>query len=74
MAISKKENHQICTICTFAATLYMPTAEQGIADEVWQAPIEIYGCQAPLEAFPGNHQLREVLIHVGSQTSDKQVT
>lgn len=52
----------------------MSAAEQGVVDEVWQAPVEIYGCQAALEAFPGNHQLREVLIHVGSQTSNKQVT
>lgn len=61
-------------ICTFTATLNLPAAEKGIIDEVWQAAIEVNWGQAALEAFPRNHQLREVLVHVGSQTSDEQVT
>lgn len=61
-------------VCTFAATLYLPTAEKGVVDEVWQAPVEIHRGQAALEALPRNHQLGEVLIHVGSQTTDEQVT
>lgn len=62
------------TICTFTATLNLPTAEQGIVDEVWQAAVEVNWGQAALEALPGDHELGEVLVHVGSQTPHKQVT
>lgn len=61
-------------ICTFTATLNLPAAEEGVIDEIWQPAVEIDWGQAALEALPRNHQLREVLVHVGSQTSDKQVT
>lgn len=60
-------------ICTFAAALNLPTAEKGIGDEVWQPAVQINRSQAALKALPGNHELWEVLIHVGSQTSNKQV-
>lgn len=61
-------------VCTFTATLNLPAAEKRVVDEVWQAAVEVDGGQAALEALPRNDQLREVLVHVGSETSDKQVT
>lgn len=59
---------------TFAATPDLPAAEQGVVDEVRQPTVEVDRGQAALEALPGHHQLREVLVHVGAQASDEQVT
>lgn len=60
--------------CTFTATLNLPAAKKGIADEVRQAAVQVDRGQAALKALPGNHQLGEVLVHVGSQTSNEQIT
>lgn len=60
--------------CTFTATLNLAAAKKGIADEVWQAAVQVNRGQAALKALPGNHQFREVLVHVGSQTSNKQIS
>ena len=59
---------------TFAAALHLPAAEQGVVDEVGQPPVEVHGGQAALEALPGDHQLRETLVHVGAQAPDEQIT
>lgn len=67
------ESRALTAVCTFAAALDLPAAEKGIVDEVWQAAVEVNGGQAALEALPGDHELGEVLVHVGAQTSDEQV-
>ena len=67
------DSYALQVICTFTAALNLPAAEERVVDEVRQAAVEVEGGQAALEALPRNDQLREVLVHVGSETSDKQV-
>lgn len=61
------------TARTFATALDLPAAEKGVVDEVRQPAVEVDGGQAALEALPGDHQLGEVLVHVGAQASYEQV-
>ena len=60
--------------CTFTTALHLPAAEQGVVDEVGQAPVEVHGGQAALEALAGDHQLGKTLVHVGAQAPDEQIT
>lgn len=62
------------TARTFTPALDLPAAEKGVINEVRQSAVEVNGGQAALEALPGDHELGEVLVHVGSQASNEQVT
>lgn len=64
---------QRTTAPTFTPALDLPAAEKSVVDEVRQSAVEVDGGQAALETLPGDHQLGEVLVHVGSQASYEQV-
>lgn len=60
--------------CTFASSLNLTAAEQGVVYEVGKATVQVHRRQATHKAVPGGHEFRQVVIHVGPQSSDVEVT
>lgn len=60
--------------CTFTSTLNLSTAEQSVVYQVRQTAVQVHWCQTALKAFPRGYKFGEAVVHVGSQTSNEEIS
>lgn len=65
---------RVVSRCTFTSSLDLTAAEQGVVYEVGQATVQVHGGQTTLEAVSGGYEFRQVVVHVGPQSGDVEVT
>lgn len=56
---------------TFASTFNLPTAKQGIAEEIRQATIEVHRRQTALETLSWSHQFGQITVHAFAKSCDE---